>query len=79
MKFAFEPMKFAADSVNEFYNQAAIAAIGLFDVSDSRPMAAVDMFTDAYQGVTSQIASVLDLSNYFAPQQPAVAGASFFR
>lgn len=81
VSYIAEPAIFAASSINEFYNQAAIAAIPLFDFSDTTgTMAFVDGVNDFYQIAATEMANVLDISNYSTfSYQPKVAGASISR
>jgi hypothetical protein len=80
VKFAFEPATSAAASINDFYNQAAVATTQLLDPTlpdqTGSPTTFVYGVDNFYQMAANQMASILDLSNYTNVWQPKVAGAS---
>lgn len=80
LESVMEPVVFTVETINEFYNQASIAAAEVLDLSgNSNAMAVIEGGNEVYQVAKAEMASVLDLSHYASFNQPQVAGAEIFR
>jgi hypothetical protein len=83
VKFAFEPAATTFASVNEFYDQSAVASTQLLDTRSSSytadPLMAVTGVNDFYEVASRELTHILDLSNYNLSFQPQVAGATVER
>ncbi|HEX5430231.1 MAG TPA: hypothetical protein VFX17_04110 [Patescibacteria group bacterium] len=82
LKVAATPVEFTVVSVQEFYNQSAIAMAQLLDGSNvPGPMLAISGVNNFYNVASQQLAQVLDLSSFYKPAyspelSSRVAGAS---
>ncbi len=84
VKLTLAPAAFAVDSINQFYEQSAVATTQLLDFSSPgqpSPMDLVYGVNDFYNMASKEVVSVLDLSNYMPSNSnvPMVAGASISR
>jgi hypothetical protein len=80
VNFSAQPFVVATTASTQFYKQSALATIQLLDPKDSDSMMFVEGVNDFYSMAATQMAGVLDISNYFSPMQtPLVAGATTYQ
>ena len=81
VSFAFEPAVEVASGITEFYQESAMAAMQVLDISsdNTSPMMFVEGVNTFYQLAADEMTNILDLTNYSSPFQARVAGVSVSR